>query len=39
MKSDRETNYGTMTKVMRNGKFEEVNWSNVLVGDIVMTEA
>lgn len=28
-----------MTKVMRNGKFVEINWSKVVIGDIVMTEA
>jgi phospholipid-transporting ATPase len=28
-----------MTKVIRGGKFFEVSWSEVVVGDIVLTEA
>lgn len=34
MKSDKKTNYGTMTHVVRQGKITEVNWSQVIVGDI-----
>lgn len=39
MKMDNKMNYGDMTSVMRGGKFVEVNWSQVVVGDIVRTKA
>ena len=38
MKSDKKTNYGTMTNVIREGKVTQVNWSQVVVGDIVYTQ-
>ena len=38
MKSDKKTNYGTMTRVIRKGKITEVNWSQVVVGDIAFIE-
>ena len=33
-KSDKEMNFETMTEVRRNGNFETVEWSKVVVGDI-----
>lgn len=38
-KSDTEVNYEEKTHVMRNGKFEEVNWGQVVIGDICKAEA
>ena len=35
MKTDKETNYETKAEVFRNGKFQELTWSQVVVGDIV----
>lgn len=35
MQTDKETNYETKAEVFRNGKFQELTWSQVVVGDIV----
>lgn len=37
-KSDKQLNFESRTKVRRNGKFEQVTWSEIVVGDIVMVE-
>jgi magnesium-transporting ATPase (P-type) len=37
-KSDKQLNFESKTKVRRSGKFIEVTWSEVLIGDIVLVE-
>lgn len=37
-KSDKQLNQESKTNVRRDGKFVEVPWSDVIIGDLVMTE-
>jgi P-type E1-E2 ATPase len=38
-KSDKELNHELTTQIYRNGQFVQVEWSQVIIGDIVKVEA